>query len=109
MIHKNVNEKQNNSRLDQAATSLFEDFSRSQIQRWISQGNLLVNGEILKAKDKVNIGDEISLDPVFKDRVSWDGEDIPINILHEEICREVTISASGKPTNKMGELQVSSI
>ena len=84
MIHKNVNEKQNNSRLDQAATSLFEDFSRSQIQRWISQGNLLVNGEILKAKDKVNIGDEISLDPVFKDRVSWDGEDIPINILHEE-------------------------
>ena len=84
MIHKNVNEKQNNSRLDQAATSLFEDFSRSQIQKWISQGNLLVNGEILKAKDKVNIGDEISLDPVFKDRVSWDGEDIPINILHEE-------------------------
>ena len=44
----------------------------------------MVNGEILKAKDKVNIGDEISLDPVFKDRVSWDGEDIPINILHEE-------------------------
>lgn len=32
-----------------------------------------------------------------------------ITILHEEICREVTISASGKPTNKMGELQVSSI
>ena len=84
MIHKNVNEKQNNSRLDHAATSLFEDFSRSQIQRWISQGNLLVNGEILRAKDKVNIGDEISLDPVFKNRVSWDGEDIPINILHEE-------------------------
>ena len=84
MIHKNVNEKQNNSRLDQAATSLFEDFSRSQIQRWISQGNLLVNGEILRAKDKVNFGDEISLDPVFKNRVSWDGEDLPIKILHEE-------------------------
>ena len=84
MIHKNVNEKQHNSRLDLAATSLFEDFSRSQIQRWISQGNLLVNGEILKAKDKVHTGDEISLDPIFENRVSWDGEDIPINILHEE-------------------------
>ena len=60
MIHKNVNEKQHNSRLDHAATSLYEDFSRSQIQRWISQGNLLVNGEILKAKDKVHTGDEIS-------------------------------------------------
>ena len=84
MIHKNINEEQNNSRLDNAATSLFEDFSRSQIQRWISQGNLLVNGEILKAKDKVHTGDEMSLDPIFENRVSWEGEDIPINILHEE-------------------------
>ena len=45
MIHKNINEKQNNFRLDQAATLLFEDFSRNQIQKWILQGNLLVNGE----------------------------------------------------------------
>ena len=62
MIQKNINEEQNNSRLDQAATILFKDYSRSQIQRWILQGNLLVNGEILKAKDKVHTGDEISLD-----------------------------------------------
>ena len=84
MIQKNINEEQNNSRLDQAATILFKDYSRSQIQRWILQGNLLVNGEILKAKDKVHTGDEISLDPVFQNRGSWDGEDIPINIIHEE-------------------------
>ena len=84
MIHKNINEDQHNSRLDQAATFLFEDYSRSQIQRWILQGNLLVNGEILKAKDKVHTGDEISLDPVFENRVSWEGEDIDINIFHEE-------------------------
>ena len=84
MIYKNISEEQNNSRLDQAATFLFKDYSRSQIQRWILQGNLLVNGEILKAKDKVHTGDEISLDPVFKNRVSWEGEDIPINIINEE-------------------------
>ena len=84
MIQKNINEDQHNSRLDQAATFLFEDYSRSQIQRWILQGNLLVNGEILKAKDKVHTGDEISLDPVFENRVSWEGEDIDINIFHEE-------------------------
>ena len=84
MVLKNINEEQNNSRLDQAATFLFKDYSRSQIQRWILKGNLLVNGEILKAKDKVHTGDEISLDPVFENRVSWEGEDIPIDILHEE-------------------------
>ena len=43
-----------------------------------------MNGEILKAKDKVHTGDEISLDPIFENRVSWEGEDIPIDILHEE-------------------------
>ena len=85
MVLKNINEEQNNSRLDQAATFLFKDYSRSQIQRWILKGNLLVNGEILKAKDKVHTGDEISLDPVFENRVSWEGEDIPIDILHEDL------------------------
>ena len=84
MIQKNIDEEHNNFRLDQAATYLFKDYSRSQIQRWISQGNLLVNGEIFKAKDKVHTGDEISLDPVLENRVSWDGEDIPLDIFHEE-------------------------
>ena len=72
--------------LDWTKPQLFylKDYSRSQIQRWILQGNLLVNGEILKAKDKVHSGDEISLDPVFENRVSWEGEDIAINIFHEE-------------------------
>ena len=83
MIHKNIHEKHNHSRLDQAATMVFEDFSRSQIQKWILQGNLLVNGESLKPKDKVHIGDELSLEPVFENRVSWDGENIPINIIEE--------------------------
>jgi hypothetical protein len=32
MIHKNISEEQNNSRLDQAATFLFKDYSRSQIK-----------------------------------------------------------------------------
>jgi len=44
----------------------------------------LVNGEILRPKDKVHMGDELSLDPVLENRVSWDGEDIPLNVHHED-------------------------
>jgi 23S rRNA pseudouridine1911/1915/1917 synthase len=84
MIIKNINEQFENSRLDQAATFLFQDFSRSQIQRWIEGGNLLVNGEVLRPKDKVHIGDELSLDPVLENRVSWDGQDIPLSVHHED-------------------------
>ncbi len=81
---KIISEDLHHSRLDQAATSIYEDYSRSQIQRWIESGNLLVNGESLRPKDKVQEGDELSLEPILEDRVSWEAENIPLNIHHEE-------------------------
>ena len=83
-IIKIINIDFHNSRLDQAATFLYEDFSRSQIQRWIESGHLLVNGESLRPKDKVHEGDELSLDPVLENRVSWEGENIDLAVHHEE-------------------------
>ena len=80
---KNIKEDFHDSRLDQAATYLFVDFSRSQIQRWIESGNLLVNGEILRSKDKVHLGDELSLEPALEDKVSWEGENINLDISFE--------------------------
>ena len=84
IIYKTIDINFHNMRLDQVATSLYQDFSRSQIQRWIISGNLLVNGETLRPKDKVHSGDELSLDPALEDKVSWDGEDIPLNIHYED-------------------------
>jgi len=81
---KTISEDFHHSRLDQAATALFEDYSRSQIQRWIEAGNLLVNGESLRPKDKVQEGDELALEPILENRVSWEAENIPLNIHHEE-------------------------
>jgi 23S rRNA pseudouridine1911/1915/1917 synthase len=84
IIYKTIDINFHNMRLDQVATSLYQDFSRSQIQRWIISGNLLVNGETLRPKDKVHSGDELSLDPALEEKVSWDGEDIPLNIHYED-------------------------
>jgi len=83
-IIKNITVELHNLRVDQAATTLFEDFSRSQIQKWIELGHLLVNGENVRPKDKVTIGDELTLYPLLENRVSWEGEDIELSILHEE-------------------------
>ena len=83
-IIKIINIDFHNSRLDQAATFLYEDFSRSQIQRWVASGHLLVNGESLRPKDKVHEGDELSLDPVLENKVSWEGENIDLAVHHEE-------------------------
>ena len=45
-------------RLDQTLATLFPQFSRSRLQHWLSSGNLLVDGEIVKAKKKV-LGGEL--------------------------------------------------
>ena len=40
-------------RLDQIAAMLFPDFSRTRIQRWIKAGELTVDGDHLRSRDKV--------------------------------------------------------
>ncbi|MDA9154394.1 RluA family pseudouridine synthase [Gammaproteobacteria bacterium] len=43
-----------------------------------------MNGEILRAKDKIHDGDELALEPTLENRVSWEAEDITLNVHHEE-------------------------
>jgi len=49
-------------RLDKVAASLFDQYSRSRIQAWIKQGELLVDGEVLKSKEKVEAGQRLTID-----------------------------------------------
>ncbi len=48
-------------RLDQALARLFSEFSRSRLQRWVREGNVLLNGAAATAKSKVWNGDQILL------------------------------------------------
>ena len=56
-------------RLDIVASKLFENFSRSQIKRWIANGFILVNGDLSKPKDKVQENDEIEINPIEEKKV----------------------------------------
>ena len=51
-----------NERLDQVAAKLFPDFSRSRLQAWIKKGDLLVDGQQLRPRDKVRDGAQLSID-----------------------------------------------
>jgi 23S rRNA pseudouridine1911/1915/1917 synthase len=70
-------------RLDKAASSIWSDYSRSVIKKWIDNGQLLLNGELGKPRDKVFTSDEISLEPSDITEESWEPQDIPLNIIHE--------------------------
>lgn len=70
-------------RLDKAASSIWSDYSRSVLKKWIDSGQLLLNGDLGKPRDKVFANDEISLEPGDIREESWEPQDIPLNIIYE--------------------------
>lgn len=72
-------------RLDQIAASLFNEFSRARLQQWIKAGDLKVNQQSRKPKDKLLSGDELVLHTEMQ--ISDDSpaaEAIELNILYED-------------------------
>jgi len=71
-------------RIDQALAKLFPDYSRSRLQTWLKNGQILINNEIKRAKDKVLGGERIRLEVVLVSENSWEPENIPLNIVYED-------------------------
>ena len=71
-------------RLDQVAARLFPDFSRSRLQVWIKKGELLVDGKQLRPRDKVAAGALLAIHAQPEQAVSWQPEDIDLDILYED-------------------------
>ena len=82
-IIKTVPANVSKTRLDKVCSEIFDDFSRSQLKKWILEGRILLNNEIALPKDLVNKNDEISLDPVSEDKISWQAEDISFEVIFE--------------------------
>jgi 23S rRNA pseudouridine1911/1915/1917 synthase len=71
-------------RLDQVASQLFPDFSRSRLQQWIKQGLLTVNGSQWQPKQKVVGGEQLIIQATMVAEGEWVAEDIPLNIVYED-------------------------
>lgn len=72
-------------RLDQIAASLFNEFSRARLQQWIKAGDLTVNRENRKPKDKLLSGDELVLHTELQvSSESPAAEEIELDILYED-------------------------
>ncbi len=71
-------------RLDQVAAKLFADYSRSRLQSWIKKGDLLVDGEQLRPRDKVREGAVLVIDTEPEQAVGWLAQDIALDIIYED-------------------------
>ena len=70
-------------RLDKVSAELFNDYSRTQIKKWILEGRILLNGELAVPKEAVNLNDEIEINPTSEKKVSWEAEDIEFEVIYE--------------------------
>jgi|TARA_B110000977_G_scaffold8702_1_gene11546 23S rRNA pseudouridine1911/1915/1917 synthase len=71
-------------RLDQVASELFSDFSRSRLQQWIKEGQLRVNDQQQVPKQKLLGGEVLTINAELKAEGDWVAEDIPLNIVYED-------------------------
>lgn len=73
-----------NKRFDQVAAQLFPDFSRARLQSWIKEGNLTVDGESRKAKEKLVGGELLEISVVTQAEGEWLPEEMDIPIVYED-------------------------
>ena len=73
-----------NVRLDAYISSKETNLSRTNVQRLIEEGNILVNGQKKKISYKVQIGDNIEINIPEAKETSIKAENIPVEVVYED-------------------------
>jgi 23S rRNA pseudouridine1911/1915/1917 synthase len=71
-------------RLDQALATLFPDYSRARLQRWIKAGQVSVDERRMRSKDLVYGGEQVCLSVVLEEETRWRPQDLPLNVVYED-------------------------
>lgn len=88
-----IDETDIGTRLDKIATERFDGFSRVQIQGFIDDGSLTVNGMPQKSKYRVKSGDTLTLKAVLDNH----SEDLPENIALDVVYEDDEVVVINKP------------
>lgn len=81
--HK-VEQEEKGSRIDKLLASLNKEASRSQVQSWIKDNYVEVNGEVVKSNYKCQEGDHISWEIPEPEELDVIPQDIPVEIIYED-------------------------
>ncbi|WP_083608646.1 RluA family pseudouridine synthase [Psychrobacter sp. Rd 27.2] len=79
-----VTEDEAGLRIDKLASQVFTDFSRVQLQGWISDGSLLHNGQVQKPKVRVKAEDVLHLSTTLQQHSEDQPENIAIDVVYED-------------------------
>jgi len=71
-------------RLDKEISKIESNLSRVTIQRMIDEGKILVNGKLVKASYKVNVGDVVTIEEEVPEEATLKPQEIPIDVVYED-------------------------
>lgn len=71
-------------RIDKQLGHHFQQFSRSHLQKWIEDGHVKVNGQAVKPKYKLAVGDQVVIEPEKPQKIDLAPENIPLDIVYED-------------------------
>jgi 23S rRNA pseudouridine1911/1915/1917 synthase len=83
-VEHTVLENEQSERIDKVISNLQDDWSRTQVQQWIKDGRVLVNGESIKTNYKCSMNDQIEIkipDPEVLDVIP---EEMDLDIYYED-------------------------
>lgn len=88
-----VTEAESGMRIDKLASDVFTDFSRAQLQGWLSDGSLLCNDVAQKPKYRVKPDDVLHLSTTLQQH----SEDLPENIAIDVVFEDDEVLVINKP------------
>ncbi|ENQ3104620.1 ribosomal large subunit pseudouridine synthase D [Bacillus sp. 491mf] len=84
VVQVTVSEEQKNERIDKFVAGVNNEWSRSQVQQWIKDGVVTVNGKDVKGNYKVKTNDEIIVTIPEPEELDIQAEDMNLEIHYED-------------------------
>lgn len=83
-IQLTIEEQHDGERIDKVIAELNEQWSRSQVQQWLKEGHVLVNGKAVKPNYKCHVDDEVVISIPSPEPLDVAPEPIPLDIYYED-------------------------
>ena len=71
-------------RLDQTLAQLLPDYSRSRLKGWIESGEIRVDGEVRRPRDKVFGGEAVAVDARLEPEVAAEAQAMPLELVYKD-------------------------
>ena len=79
-----IEDQHDGERIDKVIAELNEQWSRSQVQQWLKEGHVLVNGKAVKPNYKCHVDDEVMISIPNPEPLHVEPEHIPLDIYYED-------------------------